>query len=325
MAKLKRILAILLIIIAFPVALFFAACAKGSEPPPEKGNVLPDGQTDDEEPELLEGYDISGVRLSAETGKADIDYGNVSFEAMQYTDGDFSMKYRVHVPEVTENAPVVMFFHGAGERGSDNSAQITTYNGIKTAIENSDRLEDAFIIAPQCPGTAGNSSPSVGMKWVNVNSWSDCQYSTTEIAESEPLEAALKLLKTYDGLYDIDNDRIYATGLSMGGYATWDIAVRHPELLAAAAPICGGCDTSKWEELTDTAIYAFHGLSDTTVPPTGTLKMYSHLYSYGNMEFVRYEGAGHGIWNDALSSKGLEGGKDLFDDCLFAHSRDEKD
>lgn len=211
MAKLKRILAILLIIIAFPVALFFAACSKGSEPSPDGGNVLPDEQKGDEEPELLEGYDISGVRLSAETGKADIDYGNVSFKAMQYTDGDFSMKYRVHVPEVTENAPVVMFFHGAGERGSDNSAQITTYNGIKTAIENSDRLEDAFIIAPQCPGTAGNSSPSVGMKWVNVGSWSDCQYSTTEIAESEPLEAALKLLKTYDGLYDIDNDRIYAT------------------------------------------------------------------------------------------------------------------
>ena len=91
MAKLKRILAILLIIIAFPVALFFAACSKGSEPPPDGGNVLPDGQKGDEEPELLEGYDISGVRLSAEAGKADIDYGNVSFKAMQYTDGDFSM------------------------------------------------------------------------------------------------------------------------------------------------------------------------------------------------------------------------------------------
>lgn len=315
-AKLKRIIAILLIIIAFPIALVFAACSKDKNEPPPSESVTP-------EPELLPGYDTSGVELSEDAGKAAIEISGAAFEAMQYTDGDFSMKYRVHVPETTKNAPVVMFFHGAGERGDDNEKQLTTYGGLETALESSEQLDEAFIIAPQCPGTAGNSSPSVGMKWVNVNAWSDCQYSTDTIEESEPLEAALKLLKAYDEEYDIDNDRIYATGLSMGGYATWDILVRHPDLLAAAAPICGGCDTAKWEELTDTAIYAFHGLNDITVPPTGTTAMYDKLESYGNMEFTRYSGDGHGIWNKALSSEGLDG-RDLFDDCLFTHSLDEK-
>lgn len=294
MRKAKRAL-IALLSLSVMVCGFFTACGEEEQPTP-----LPQEPT---EKEILTDYDISGVSVRAE-GKSDITYGTSVFKAMEYTDGDYSMKYRISYPDDYEEAdkdyPVLMFFHGAGERGSDNVLQISTYTGFEYMFTSDadSPLLDAIVIAPQCPA---------GEQWVDVPAWTNCIYSTETIAESDPLEAALKLLKYYAENERIDENSIYSMGLSMGGYATWDIAVRHSELLAAIAPICGGCDTSKADLLKDMPVYTFHGSADTTVPPTGTRDMVSALREEGNddVTYVEYAGQGHGIWNAAMETDGL--------------------
>ena len=299
---LKRILIVLAAVVLFPVALIFAACGKDEPDDATKPVVTP-------EPEFLPGYDVGGATVAADGDKADLEFGGLDFAAMEYKEDDFTMKYRIYVPEVTEDAPVLMFFHGAGERGDDNAKQLTTYSGLDDGIAMSEEAADAIIIAPQCPGTPGDSNPT-GMKWVDVSAWNECEYSVGEIAESEPMEAALKILKIYEDEYSFDRDSVYAAGLSMGGYATWDAMTRHPDVFAGGAPVCGGCDVSKAELLADKIIYTFHGSADGTVPPDGTRKMYEALESYGNISYTEYEGQGHGIWNTAFATEGL------FDDLL---------
>lgn len=250
----------------------------------------------DEPEEFLPDYDISAFEVYDDVGDPMV-IGGAYFRPMELTDGDFTMKYRIYVPDFLpegEPMPVLMFFHGAGERGSDNTAQVS-YEGLAAAIENSDALYSSVIIAPQCPS---------GMRWVDFPD-GESIYSTDEVGEGAPLVAALKLLKYYDGRLDIDRGGIYAAGISMGGYATWDILVRHAGLVDAAVPICGGCDTSKYERLTDTRIYTFHGALDPIVSPEGTRAMYELLKGYGNIEYTEYADGYHDIWNYALSTEGL--------------------
>ena len=289
MRKTKKSVIVLLtfVTVLALVCAFFTACGEQTPPAPQ-------------ETEILVGYDISGVSVKSD-GKADITYGTSVFKAMEYTDGDYTMKYRVYTPEdygtSDKDYPVLMFFHGAGERGNDNVKQISTYTGFEymfTSDADSPVL-DAIVIAPQCPSNE---------QWVNVSAWTECEYSTDDIAESEALEAALKLLKYYAENERVNENAIYSMGLSMGGYATWDIAVRHNELLAAIAPICGGCDTSKSALLADMPVYTFHGSADGTVPPTGTRNMVEALREAGNenVKYVEYEGQRHNIWNTAMES-----------------------
>ena len=257
--------------------------------------------------EFLPDYDISGVSLQDDTAADDyfMTIGGEYFEAKTYNEGGFSMKYRIHVPENAEGAvPVMLFFHGSGERGDDNEMQLS-YAGFREAMK-TEELAGSIVIAPQCPS---------GSQWVDFTReegsfGSSGLYSTDETPESEPLAAVLKLLKYYvenppEGAAAVDTARIYAMGLSMGGYATWDLLVRHTDVIAAGVPICGGCDTSKAELLKDKKIYAFHGAKDPIVPPVGTRAMYEQLSAYGNMEYVEYADGMHDIWNDAISTPGL--------------------
>jgi predicted peptidase len=104
-------------------------------------------------------------------------------------------------------------------------------------------------------------------------------------------------------------------GMSMGGYATWDLLVRHTDLIAAAIPICGGCDTTKYERLIDKPIYTFHGEADPLVSVAGTREMYRLLQEAGSKKitYVEYPNEGHGIWNKAMRTAGLM-------DWLYAQS-----
>ena len=290
--RIKRLL-IVLLIVALACA-FLTACGGQTAPP---DNDKPAAQ----EKEILAGYDVSGVKVRSD-GKSDLTRGRAVFKSMEYKDGDYSMKYRIYLPDGYETSdkdyPVLMFFHGAGEVGNDNELQLK-YDGFKDMMNDADSpVLDSIVIAPQCPS---------GEKWVNVPAWTNCEYSTETIAESASLEAALKLLKYYAENERINENAIYSMGLSMGGYATWDIAVRHSELLAAIAPICGGCDTSKAALLADMPVYTFHGSADTTVPPTGTRNMVNALREAGNenVEYIEYDGQGHGVWDPAMRTEGL--------------------
>ncbi|MDD4496475.1 MAG: prolyl oligopeptidase family serine peptidase, partial [Eubacteriales bacterium] len=101
--------------------------------------------------------------------------------------------------------------------------------------------------------------------------------------------------------YSIDKSRIYVTGLSLGGFGTWDIISRHPELFAAAIPVCGGGDPSYAEVLVDMPIWTFHGSADSIVPVEGTREMVEALKAAGSelIKYTEYENAEHNVWNMA--------------------------
>ena len=223
------------------------------------------------------------------------------FEAKVFTASDgLKLNYRIYIPEdydEDKSYPLILFMHGAGERGSDNQTQLAT--GISSSFSNfNSRIYDCIVIAPQCP---------LDKKWVNVTTWNDCNYSTDAIPETPELKAVVELFLQTQEDYSVDRDRVYATGLSMGGFATWDLAVRHPDLFAAIIPVCGGGDNRKAELLADLPIWTFHGDADPTVPIDGTTNMVNSLKAAGNTK-VKYniiQGGAHNIWPDVYSNEAI--------------------
>ncbi len=208
------------------------------------------------------------------------------------------MPYRLYVPEDynEENEyPMVVFLHGAGERGKDNDLQLK--NAVQTLFDRADGLmAGAIVIAPQCPE---------GEQWVDTP-WEYGNYSTDLISESDELGTVMALISSLEEKYSIDTARIYAMGVSMGGFGTWDLIIRHNDVFAAAAPMCGGGDPLKAASLLETPIYTFHGTADAAVPFEGTEEMVTAIEDEGGrlINFVIYDGEGHSIWEKAAAEEG---------------------
>lgn len=209
------------------------------------------------------------------------------------------LNYRIYVPadySEEKSYPLILFLHGAGQAGDDNFSQVKL--GISEPFKNREsEIYQCIVLAPQCPG---------GKKWVDVLDWSDCVYSTDSIPESKVMAAVVELLKKTMETYSVDADRVYVTGLSMGGYGTWDLLVRHGELFAAAIPVCGGADFKKAKLIKDIPIWTFHGSEDDIVPPAGTEKMVAAIRALnGNCQYTVCEGQGHVIWPDVYAREDL--------------------
>ena len=221
------------------------------------------------------------------------------FEGKTFTASDgTALNYRIFLPadySTDKEYPLILFMHGAGERGNDNQKQLKT--GICEPFRDKEsKIYQCIVLAPQCP---------TDKQWVNVAKWTDCEYSTDTLAESAELKAAIELFEKVKQDYSVDPDRVYATGLSMGGYATWDMAVRHPELFAAIMPLCGGADNSKASILVDMPIWTFHGDADPTVPIRGTSEMVNALRAAGStlVKYTVYEGETHNIWTTTYGNE----------------------
>ena len=147
---------------------------------------------------------------------------------------------------------------------------------------------DAIVLVPQCPE---------GEQWVDTP-WASGNYSVQGVKESVELAGVVRVVEDLTFAYMIDEDRIYAMGLSMGGFGTWDLLMRHGDVFAAGVPICGGGDPSMADALVNVPIYTFHGSIDTTVPVAGTREMAQVLQDAGSTVFTYEEldGMAHGIW-----------------------------
>ena len=228
---------------------------------------------------------------------AAVDLTTIMQAKTHVTADGYRLNYRIYVPEnySAENKyPVLLFMHGAGSIGDDNKAQLNA--GLPEAFNMSTcGIYDCIVIAPQCP---------TGNKWVDVSTWNDCSYSTDLIPETDELKAVMDLLGTIKKTYSTDERRYYVTGLSMGGFATWDLITRHPDVFAAAVPVCGGADYRKAELIKDMPIWTFHGLKDPTVPYTGTKKMVDELTALGapNLKYTEFPEMQHDIWNTVYMS-----------------------
>ena len=225
-----------------------------------------------------------------------------------YKINDGPLPYRLHLPKNYNGGmyhyPVLIFLHGAGERGNNNESQ------LKNAAQNlfndlNSPIYQSIAIFPQCPSET-NTEDSDLNQWVDTP-WSKGNYSVDEVPESNDLKAVLQILNDLKDNYSVNNKRIYVMGLSMGGFGTWDLIMRHTDLFAGAIPICGGADTSYAHKLVDMPIYTIHGTSDDVVPYTGTKSMVEAIKNLGgtSITYEELNGYGHNVWDYASKKVGL--------------------
>ena len=212
------------------------------------------------------------------------------------TEGTFL--YRHASPAKMEKGkkyPLLVFFHGAGGRGNDNKGQLVDAGGIgafdKAGLQT---RRNSHLFAGQVPK---------GERWVNVH-WGLLGHDMPKISNS--MRMAFEALDAYlaDKKNQVDPNRIYVMGLSMGGYGTWDAIQRRPDFFAAAVPICGGGDKNFGKKLKSLPIWAWHGDKDRVIKPSRSRDMIEAIRKAGgNPKYSEIKGRGHNSWTDAWDSE----------------------
>jgi len=232
------------------------------------------------------------------------------FEARTFK-GSMELPYRLLKPkdfDPKRKYPLVIYFHGSGERGTNNVAQLGF--GVKAFASDEIMLKyPCFVIAPQCPAYPTNPSPT----------WSATQWEATDQTmpekPSKPIAAASELLDAIRTEFPIDPTRIYVTGISDGGFGTWDMLQRHPDIFAAGVPVCGGGDKALAPRLAKIPIWIFHGANDAAVKVKLSQDMVAALkVAGGQPKYDEYPGVGHNCWDRAYATEELY-------DWLFAQRR----
>lgn len=171
--------------------------------------------------------------------------------------------------------PLIVQLHGAGERGNgqDELARVDVHGFSKLLQKNN---YDCTVVMPQCPENSF---------------W------------AARVESIVKFIEELIKKYDADPDRVYLTGLSMGGYGTWFTAMARPDLFAAIAPVCGG--GMAWNaEVLKMPVWAFHGADDTVVSPTQSDEMAAAIKGTGgDVTYSRIDGVGHDVWENAYNEE----------------------
>jgi predicted peptidase len=188
------------------------------------------------------------------------------------------IRFFEYIPEVEniKTMPLIVYLHGAGERGTDIE-KLNTHGPIKEMLAG--KVKSNFIvIAPQCE---------------EIKTWWD--YA----------EILYKWISEYIKQPFVDKKRVYLTGNSMGGYGTWSLAMAHPELFAAIVPICGGGFSWNAAMLKNTPVWAFHCVNDGVVPCWATIDMVEHVKQYAESEvkLTIYPENSHDAWTSTYQNQ----------------------
>lgn len=190
------------------------------------------------------------------------------------------LDYLLYLPQGYEEVsdkkwPMILFLHGAGECGEN--IEMVKVHGIPKVAE---AMNLPFIcVSPQCP---------------SYLSW-DMEIDELTALIDEIIER-----------YSVDTEKIYITGLSMGGYGTWNMAMLYHDRIAAIAPICGGGDPEMAHIIKDIPVWAFHGAKDNVVPIKETEDMVNALKKIdGNVKFTVYPEAKHNCWTETYNNPEL--------------------
>jgi predicted peptidase len=188
--------------------------------------------------------------------------------------------YLLYLPadygKAKKNWPLIMFLHGAGERG--NNLEVVKKHGPPKMIAQGKQF-DFIIVSPQCPNDL----------W-----W------------PEQTDVLINLLDEIEKNYRVDTDRVYLTGLSMGGFGTWTLAERYPQRLAAIAPICGGSERYAANRLKSVPVWAFHGANDKVVPVEKSQEMVNAVKAAGgDAKLTIYPEAEHDSWTQTYENPEL--------------------
>jgi predicted peptidase len=185
-----------------------------------------------------------------------------------------------------KSLPLILFLHGAGERGDD--LKLVTKQGIPKLIEEGKDFP-FVVVSPQCP--------------------TDKKWNT---------KALIALIDEIISKHNIDEDRIYVTGLSMGGNGTWRLAAEIADRLAAVIPICGWSDPFDICSLGNLPVWAFHGAKDLIVPATSSQVLVDRInYCKGNAKITIYPDAGHDSWTETYNNPEIY-------EWLLSHSKSQR-
>ena len=180
--------------------------------------------------------------------------------------------------EKKEKLPLIVQLHGAGERGcGKEDLDRVDVHGFSSYLKTADHK--CIVIMPQCP---------LDTFWV------------------ARIESVVEFIEQLIKEYNVDEDRVYLTGISMGGYGTWFTAMARPDMFAAIAPVCGG--GMAWNAgMLHMPVWAFHGSDDTVVSVTQSDEMVTELQKLGaDVTYTRIEGAGHNVWDCAYNKELFE-------------------
>jgi predicted peptidase len=231
---------------------------------------------------------------------------NTAYQKKWFIKGTDTLPFRILYPinyDAKKHYPLVLFLHGAGERGTNNEAQLV--HGSKLFADSAARVRyPAIVVFPQCPYTDF---------WARIRLVTPAKDSTPhqiEYLTDAPGRAMAMVNLLLDSLAaekTVDNKRIYVGGLSMGGMGTFEILWRRPGFFAAAFPICGGGNVDKAATYADKfPAWIFHGAKDPVVDVNDSRKMYAALKAAGaNAKYTEYPNAKHDSWNNAFAEPEL--------------------
>jgi len=211
-----------------------------------------------------------------------------------------TLRYRILFPEHYDKAkkyPLVLFLHGAGERGKDNEKQLT--HGAKLFLSPENRKNfPCIVVFPQCPSESFWSSVKVDRSKTPMAF--DFDYSRPS---NTPLLSTIEVVKKIIREEGVDKKRVYITGLSMGGMGTFEAVYRFPKLFAAALPICGGGDVKSYDaRVKKIPFWVFHGAVDAVVDVKNSRDMVERLKTLNaQVKYSEYPGVNHNSWDNAFA------------------------
>ena len=277
---------------------------------------------------VLGGLDNTNVRIDSvwATMQADTNFVPTvdKFLKRSHTFQGTTLPYRLCLPDFydpSQQYPLVLCLHGAGERGTDNHVHIDVHRMATSWADSVNQKNyPCFVVAPQCPENE---------RWVD-NDWSEGGFRTSDIPTSNEMLTVIDLLDSLEREFSVDEDRLYVTGLSMGGYGTWDIITRYPDKFAAAIPMSGGGDSTRVERIKHIPIWDFHGEKDNTVPVEGSRQMIAALERQGLTAVYTHchDGDCSGMSDDEIAAAIADGARLLYtewqgkDHVMWAQSYD---
>lgn len=226
-----------------------------------------------------------------------------------------TLLYRILYPksyDASQDYPLILFLHGAGERGNDNEKQLTHGADLFLKPENRTKFP-AIVVFPQCPEDKYWIDISIRSK---LGGKGDPDFIESIKSPSEELALVDELMDEIIQDEGVDKDKVYIMGLSMGGFGTFETLARWPEKYAAAVGICGGGNISLTKNYADqTSLWITHGAQDDVVPVSLSRRLYQALKEQGaDVRYTEFPEANHNAWDPTFAMSELL-------PWLFSHSR----
>ncbi|MCK0147133.1 alpha/beta hydrolase-fold protein [Arenibacter sp. F26102] len=239
-----------------------------------------------------------GVSQTKETKTAELFSGRTHVNMQKDT-----LNYRLLTPldyDPNKQYPLVVCLSGGAGRGTDNIKQIAGSKAaqVLSTLENRKKYP-AFIFVPQCPP---------GADWGRSLGKIEREGLIARGRYNQPNVEALvfETIAALDEEFNIDTTRRYVTGQSMGGFGTWHYILSHPQMFAAAIPVCGGGNPGLAKNIKDLPLWVFHGDNDKTVPVDFSRSMVAATKKAGgNPKYSEFPGVGHGSWHLAFDTPEL--------------------